>query len=199
MTAEFLITVLVIELTPGPTMITLATVSAAQGRAAGLAAVAGVAAGLSLYLVLTTLGFGVAFAAAPGLLRLLSWAGVAYLFWLGLEALRSAETPVAPDPRAPFLQGFLANALNAKSLVFYTALLPSFLDPNAPPLWSQALALGFVHIAVATTVHIVVALGAARAASVAGFGMRSRATSWAFALSLWAVAFWLAVRELSAA
>jgi threonine/homoserine/homoserine lactone efflux protein len=82
------------------------------------------------------------------LFQAIRWAGIAYLAWLAVQALRSAvrgEYPAAPDPEASpgqalagWRQGFLSNITNPKVLVFYLAVLPAFLGPHAP-LWALLL------------------------------------------------------------
>jgi threonine/homoserine/homoserine lactone efflux protein len=82
------------------------------------------------------------------LFQAIRWAGIAYLAWLAVQALRSAirgEYTAAPDPRASsgqafagWRQGFLSNITNPKVLVFYLAVLPAFLGAHAP-LWALLL------------------------------------------------------------
>jgi threonine/homoserine/homoserine lactone efflux protein len=90
--------------------------------------------------------------AAQPVFTAIKWAGVAYLFWLGAQALRSAWRGHYPDPSgagtggtalAGWRQGFLSNITNPKVLVFYLAVLPQFLPPD-PPFW-QLAALALTH------------------------------------------------------
>ena len=83
--------------------------------------------------------------------------GAAYLFWMGIHALRAGREvtaavvrhggqkeevqPVRGLRRRAFRQGFLTNALNPKAVVFFLTMLPQFLDPHAA-LWPQFLELG---------------------------------------------------------
>src|SRR5690606_24551245 len=80
--------VLLVELTPGPNMGSLAALSASQGRTAGFRAVAGVTLGLAFYMLLAVLGVAEILAAAPLVYGALRWAGVAYLLYLAWEAWR---------------------------------------------------------------------------------------------------------------
>jgi threonine/homoserine/homoserine lactone efflux protein len=103
------------------------------------------------------------------LFQAIRWAGIAYLVWLAVQALRSAvrgEYATAPDPEAfpgqafaGWRQGFLSNITNPKVLVFYLAVLPAFLGPEAP-VWTLLLfasthaAVGLVYlVALVTGVH----------------------------------------------
>ena len=103
------------------------------------------------------------------LFQAIRWAGIAYLLWLAVQALRSAvrgEYPAAAHPEpasgqgfAGWRQGFLSNITNPKVLVFYLAVLPQFLGPDAP-LWALLLfasthaGVGLVYLlALVTGVH----------------------------------------------
>lgn len=207
MTLEFLWVAVVIELTPGPNMLVLASLAARHGAPTALMAVAGVTAGLGAYLVASALGLGVALAQAPMLLAALRWAGVAYLVWLAYEAAtQSAQGPPAAiaadgdaaltpsgDARRYFWRGFLVNLLNAKAAVFYAVLLPHFMTPDGPPYAIQALGLGLVHLGVATSVHLAIVLSAGAAATALQQAVDSRAVRYSFAAALLASAAWLAV------
>ena len=87
----FILTCLVIELTPGPNMAYLALLSASIGRRAGFAATLGVALGLLIVGLAAALGLAAVIANSRLLYEALRWAGVLYLFWLAWEA--SATRP----------------------------------------------------------------------------------------------------------
>ena len=195
----FLLAILLIELTPGPNMGYLAIVASRFGRMAGLATIAGVTAGLAVYMLLSVFGLTEIILKADWLYDLLRWTGVAYLLWLAWDTWRG-ERPTGPgdvviEPSRITLawRGFLANILNPKAAVFYVALLPGFTDP-ARPFAAQALGLGLIHIAVALVIHSAIVLAAARASPLLaslsdGQGARVRA---AFAIALALIAVWLA-------
>lgn len=197
----FLLAVLLIELTPGPNMGYLAAVGTRWGRRAGLTTVAGVTCGLGFYMLLAVAGLGQAILHAPLIYAALRWAGVVYLLWLATDTWRGgAETSpgnalTTPDPRRLFARGLVANLLNPKAVVFYIALLPGFTNPARGNPAAQALTLGMIHIAVSVTVHcaIVLAAGSARPA-ITGWtaGSRRRRLDRGFALTLAAIALWLA-------
>src|SRR6476469_8873340 len=83
---EFILTVLILELTPGPNMTYLATLTLDRGRRAGMLATAGVAAGLSVHAVVAAYGLGVLVSQSALVYDLLRWTGVAYLLYLAWEA-----------------------------------------------------------------------------------------------------------------
>ena len=193
----FLIALALIELTPGPNMGWLALVALARGRLAGFAAVAGVTAGLAVWMLAAAYGLTEVFALWPPLYQGLRWAGVLFLLWLAWEAWREPVADAAPTPdvrslRGLFLRGMMGNLLNPKAAVFYVALLPTFMRPDHGAPLTQALTLGGLHLAVAVMVHSLIVMGAARAAGavlprVKGPGIRA-----VMAAGLVVVAVWLA-------
>jgi threonine/homoserine/homoserine lactone efflux protein len=192
---EFVATALVIEITPGPNMAYLASLAATRGRRAGLAAVAGVVAGLSLYGALAALGLAALIGESPSLYALLRYGGVAYLLWLALDAWRDrapAEQGAPPGDGALAWRGFVVNVLNPKAGVFFVAVLPEFIDSAQGGALAQSLTLAAVYVAIATLVHvgIVLAAGAAQPWLAAGSG-RARVLRRVLALLLAAVAIWL--------
>jgi threonine/homoserine/homoserine lactone efflux protein len=165
----FLLAVSLIELTPGPNMGWLALVAMGRGRIAGMAAVAGVTLGLSVWMVAAAFGLTSVLLAFPGLYQAVRWAGVAFLLWLAWEAWAGAGQ-IAPDAEPDrrtlgglFLRGLTGNLLNPKAAVFYVALLPTFMRPDHGSPLGQALTLGGLHLVVAVVVHSLIVLGAAKA------------------------------------
>ena len=163
----FLLAVLLIELTPGPNMGWLALVAAGRGRAAGLAAVAGVTLGLTAWMLAAVAGLTQILLRAPTLYQGLRWAGVAFLLWLAWEAWRVPPDRTAPvdegTKRGLFLRGLMGNLLNPKAAVFYVALLPGFIRSDHGAAWVQALWLGGMHVAISVVIHVAIVLGADRA------------------------------------
>ncbi|MFE1600269.1 LysE family translocator [Methylobacterium sp. ID0610] len=162
----FLITVLVLELTPGPNMTTLAVLALARGRRAGLAMVLGVALGLAVQALAAGLGAGFAVARYPALFGLLRWAGVLVLVGLSVEIwIGRDEGPAAAAGDSGdglLLRGFLLNLLNPKSFLFFLAALPRFVRPEGPSVEMQMITLGAVYVLIATVIHAGIVLLAAR-------------------------------------
>jgi threonine/homoserine/homoserine lactone efflux protein len=165
----FLLAVALIELTPGPNMGWLALVSLGRGRWAGFAAVAGVTAGLAVWMLAAAFGLTQVLLIWPPLFQIIRWAGVVFLLWLAWEAWRGESDPAATDGpdhrtmRGLFLRGMTGNLLNPKAAVFYVALLPTFMRPDHGSPLVQALTLGGLHLVVAVVVHALIVLGAAGA------------------------------------
>ena len=192
----FLLTSLILELTPGPNMGTLASLALERGRVAGLAAVGGVATGLAVVGVLAALGLAAAISESPTIYQVLRWAGVCYLLYLAFEAWRKAgrggimASPA--DGGSLFVHGLMLNLLNPKAALFYIAVLPTFIDPAHGFLLAQNLTLVAIYVAVATVVHAAVVLLAAwlRPALLAGVGEIIARRSLAVLMA--AIAIWFA-------
>jgi threonine/homoserine/homoserine lactone efflux protein len=167
--AAFLAASFVLAVTPGPGVVYIVARTLAQGRGAGLASVAGVAAGNLGNAVGAALGLAALFAVSSLAFSVVKYAGAAYLIYLGVKALRRpspAESPgefAAPLKRRIARDGFLVALLNPKTALFFAAFLPQFIDPARPAALQGAL-LGVVFVAVAALTDSAYVL----AASVAG-------------------------------
>ena len=196
----FALTCVIIEITPGPNMAWLAALSIARGWRTGLAAVAGVALGLSAYGIAAALGVAAVIESSPFIFQALRWAGVAYLLWLTWDAWSTAEeiTPAGTsdanhDRASAFRRGLITNLLNPKAAVFYVAMLPEFVTAATGSIVVQTLTLSAIYVAIATAVH---ALIVTLASSVRGLVARSgqmKAIRRVLALGLVGVAVWLAL------
>lgn len=191
----FLLTALLIELTPGPNMAYLALLSGLEGRRAGFAATAGVALGLLVVGVIAALGVAALLTASPLAYAALRWAGALYLLWLAYEAWQSArevspETAGAPQsPARHFRRGLLVNLLNPKAALFFIAILPSFVVPGGDVAW-QTLVLTIAYVALATGIHIVIVTLSGTLRPWLVEGQRQRAARRVFAVLLAGVAVW---------
>lgn len=159
----FLAATLVLALTPGPGVVFIVTRTLAQGRAAGLASVAGVALGNLANAVAASIGLAALFAASSLAFTVVRWAGAAYLLYLGIQALRQPSatangTPPAPaTPRKLFRDGFFVALLNPKTTLFFAAFIPQFLHPGGSQA-VQALTLSVLFVAVAAVTDSLYAL-----------------------------------------
>ena len=130
----FLLITVVLLLTPGPIVTLVISTSATRGMRAGLITVAGTSSGNALLLAAIALGLTWVLTHAVFLFELLRWAGAAYLVWLGVRAWRSARQPEPPASGngVHFWRGFVVALSNPKTLAFFTAFLPQFVDPALP-------------------------------------------------------------------
>ena len=132
--AGFLLITIVLLLTPGPIVTLVISTAATRGVRAGLVTVAGTSTGNAVLLAAIALGLNWVLGHAVYLFELLRWAGAAYLIWLGVRAWRNAGPATQPTggDHVHFWQGFLVALSNPKTLAFFTAFLPQFVDPARP-------------------------------------------------------------------
>ena len=165
----FLAFATLLTLAPGPDFAIVVRNTVAGGRSRGAWSAVGVTASNAVQGTAAALGLSAIVLRSQPLFEAIRWIGVAYLVYLGVQALRSARRPADPErgrtdgARARgFRQGFLTNITNPKVLVFYLAVLPQFLDPGASLL--AVLALAFTHAAVGIVwlLAVVLALHAIR-------------------------------------
>jgi threonine/homoserine/homoserine lactone efflux protein len=161
MLAAFLAASFVLAVTPGPGVVYIVARTLAQGRSAGLASVAGVAAGNLCNAVGAALGLAALFAVSSLAFSIVKYAGAAYLIYLGVKALRRPATIAAPGGFAPpqkrriARDGFLVALLNPKTALFFAAFLPQFIDPARSLWWQFVIMAGtFAAIEIATELFI---------------------------------------------
>ncbi len=188
-------TCVIVEITPGPNMAWLAALSLSRGWQAGLAAVAGVACGLSIYGIVAALGVAAVIDSSRYLYEALRWAGVAYLLWLAWEAWSSADETTSVtgshERLSAFRRGLITNLLNPKAAVFYIAILPDFVAPQASGILEQTLSLSAVYVAVATAIHALIVILASRLRGFVEDPARMRPIRRMLAIALAGVAIWL--------
>jgi threonine/homoserine/homoserine lactone efflux protein len=182
--ALFAVTALGVLLIPGPAVTYLVARSIDQGRAAGLASVAGLGLGTMAHVVAATLGVSAIVASSALAFSMLKYLGAVYLIAIGIRTwLRNDDHAVPvhgdePDPITrgdlwkAFRQGVLVNVLNPKTALFFLAFLPQFVDPGAGATALQLLVLGtsFVVLGLCTDG------GYALLASTLGTWLRERPT-----------------------
>jgi threonine/homoserine/homoserine lactone efflux protein len=193
----FVLTCVIIELTPGPNMAYLAVLSAGNSRRAGFAATLGIALGLLIVGVGAALGLAALISSSSLLYEGLRWGGVAYLLWLAWDGWRDAtETSPARTEgnrieTAVFVRGLITNLLNPKAAVFYVAVLPTFVDA-ARPVLRQTVFLSMIYVFVATTIHATIVSLAGTARPFLEDPDRSRIVRRVLSLALGAIAVWFA-------
>jgi threonine/homoserine/homoserine lactone efflux protein len=196
--AGFALAVLLIELTPGPNMAWIVTLTISEGRRAGLGAIAGIALGLAANAGLSVLAASLILGQGPGLERAVSLLAAAMMAWLAWEAWRDAGVsstampPRADSPRHA-LAGFVINFLNPKSALFLITVMPQFV-PGGRPSLIQGLSLAAVSVTIATVVHLVLVLSAGHARAALMAEARARTVRRVLALVMLAVGVWFAAK-----
>lgn len=136
--SAFLLITAVLFLTPGPIVTLIVATGARQGTRAALLTVAGASTGNALLLALIAFGLGWILKTSAEVFDYLRWIGAAYLVWLGIQAWRHAGESgesIAPAAHVHAWRGFAVAMTNPKSIAFFTAFLPQFLDPTLPVEW----------------------------------------------------------------
>jgi threonine/homoserine/homoserine lactone efflux protein len=129
---------IVLLLIPGPTILLVISYALGQGWRVALPMAAGVALGDFTAMTLSMLGIGALLLASATVFTVLKWCGAAYLIWLGVKLFRAGGTLEArPNKDATsrlkmLAHAWLITALNPKSITFFVAFLPQFLDTKAP-------------------------------------------------------------------
>ena len=131
----FLLITAVLIVAPGPIVTLVISTGATQGVRAALTTVMGTTAGNVVLLAAIAVGLDWVVANAGALFEALRWTGAAYLVWLGVQAWRRAGLPdeaLTDGGRWRFVRGLLVALSNPKTIVFFTAFLPQFVDPKLP-------------------------------------------------------------------
>lgn len=149
----FTATEIALCVTPGPAVLCVISQALSRGARAGLAASLGILAANAVYFALSATGIGALLAGSWTAFSVVKWAGAVYLIWMGarmifagVEAVRPGEARVDQHHGA-FVIGALTQFANPKALVFFTAILPQFIDP-ALPVVRQIVILGVISVVV---------------------------------------------------
>lgn len=138
---------------PGPTILLVIGQSLGGGARNALPLVAGVALGDLTAMTLSLAGLGALLAASSAAFTALKWVGAAYLVWLGVKMWRAPVGAEAAPPlsaRRALREAYVVTALNPKSIVFFVAFVPQFLDPARPFVPQAAILVAtFVTLAAA--------------------------------------------------
>jgi threonine/homoserine/homoserine lactone efflux protein len=133
--SAFLVITLVLFLTPGPIVTLVVTTGARSGSRAALLTVAGASTGNAVLVACIAFGLSWVLKTSSEIFEYLRWIGAAYLIWLGIQAWRHAgATAEMAQPRGHVYawRGFIVAITNPKSIAFFTAFLPQFIDPTLP-------------------------------------------------------------------
>ena len=149
--ALFLATSIAITMAPGPDNLQVLARGISQGRAAGLVAALGFAAGITFHTTLAALGVAALLRSSPLAFEAIKLAGAAYLVWIGIKALRSQGLATAHE-RAPqplmtvFRQSVLGNLLNPKVTLFFVVFLPQFVQTGGAQNGAQSVTVQMLEL-----------------------------------------------------
>ena len=135
----FLAAMFVMAITPGPANLFAIATGMEKGKGAALLGVVGMNSATLIWFAGSALGLGALIIAFPQAFHVLALAGAAYLVWLGLKSLwagwKNAEShavATVKGGKSAFLDGFTVQIANPKVLLFFTAVLPPFIDVDRP-------------------------------------------------------------------
>jgi len=152
---EYLATSIVIILAPGPSVLFIIARAVAWGRKTALFTVTGNAFGSFILSSLVAVGLGPILQRSDIAFAAVQWGGGGYLIYLGIQAYRDRHVSAAemttkkseePSAIQSMREGFWVAVLNPKTLVFYAAVLPQFIDRNRGNATTQLLFLGIVFV-----------------------------------------------------
>ena len=117
----------VMAITPGPANVFAIATGAQRGKGAALLGMLGMNTASLVWFCGAALGLGALVMAFPRAFHLIALAGAAYVAWLGIKSILSSFKPADPQ-----VDGFAVQISNPKAVLFFTAVLPPFLDPHRP-------------------------------------------------------------------
>ena len=144
---------------PGPDFAVVVRESVTHGRRAGTWTALGVGCGIFIHVTYSLLGIGLIVSQSIMLFNVLKWAAAAYLFYIGIKALRARPAPAGAEQalleqvdrssRGAFVSGFVTNGLNPKATLFFLSLFTVVINPHTP----LAIQAGYgLYLACATAV-----------------------------------------------
>ena len=177
----FSVVALVAIATPGPTVLLALANGSRYGVRRSLPGMLGAVASDFVLVGAVALGLGALLAASEFWFSVVKWVGAAYLAWLGVRLLRSqggldlsqAGSAEGVTARSVFAKSFLVAVTNPKGYLFCSALLPQFIDANAPQ-WPQYAAIAVVFAGLDFAVMLAYAIVGAKAVQL----LRRRAVLW---------------------
>ncbi len=145
----FILSSIVIILTPGQDMILVMSRSISQGQKAGVLTALGVSAGLLVHTILASLGLGALLLTSEVLFNLIKFIGAGYLIYIGFNLLKNKNSKLHINElentsyKNMFIQGALSNIMNPKIAIFYFSYLPQFVNSNHLNETIELFILGF--------------------------------------------------------
>jgi threonine/homoserine/homoserine lactone efflux protein len=136
--SAFLLITFVLVIVPGPIVTLVIATGATRGIRAALITVIGTTLGNAVLLACIALGLNWVLKTSAEVFEVLRWIGAAYLIWLGIQSWRTAgqaAEALPPRHRVHISRGFLVAITNPKTIAFFTAFLPQFVDPALPVGW----------------------------------------------------------------
>ena len=136
----YVLTEAALSLSPGPAVMLVIAYGLTQGARRSVAATLGILAANTLYFALSATSVGAVIAASPTFFTVVKWIGAGYLVYVGLSAIFGRPSPLTVSATGPrrgsrgsiFVAGLTLQLANPKTLIFFVAILPQFVDPRLP-------------------------------------------------------------------
>jgi threonine/homoserine/homoserine lactone efflux protein len=148
----YTVTVFVASIMPGPSMLLALTHGIKYGAKRTIISALGNLSVTLLQAAISIAGLGAILLASEGLFNMIKWAGAAYLVYMGISIWRSpkmsvsgkssSDTPSEVPLRKMYLQAAFVTAGNPKAIIFFTAVFPQFIDPDASYISQCSMLMG---------------------------------------------------------
>ncbi|MGG1663617.1 LysE family translocator [Brevibacillus sp. NRS-1366] len=143
----FVITTLLIALTPGADTVLVTKNTLFRGKGVGFKTVGGVCAGITIHIAIAVLGLSAIIANSVLLFTIIKYIGAAFLILMGIVTLFSKKPNLSSDTttsektpiRSYFFQGMFSNVLNPKAIIFFMSFLPQFIVPEEHTLFQMII------------------------------------------------------------
>ena len=163
--SAFLVVVLGLFLIPGPAVILTTTRAIQGGRKVGIATGLGIATGDFIHTLFAAVGFSAILMTSAFAFNFIKIVGALYLLYMGIQAILAkasqTDTPKASTVSAgsAYRQGVLVEVLNPKTALFFLALFPQFVNPEAGATVVQFLFLGIIFVLLSITYTTILTIG----------------------------------------
>ena len=166
----FVISGILLNITPGSDTMYILGKSISLGRRAGIVSVLGISSGAVIHTILAALGLSIILAKSTMAFNIVKYAGAIYLIFMGVRAIISKQgqnkldTSVEETSLAKvYIQGLLTNLLNPKVALFFLTFLPQFVDPHTQYGAISFLFLGATFLTTGTVWCLLLAIFASMA------------------------------------
>lgn len=155
----FIAAAFIMVVIPGPTVLFTIGRSIALGRLGGFLSILGTAVGSIVLVLAVALGVGTVIAQSVVLFTVVKVLGAGYLIFLGIQAIRHRKDAAATIAKAGhtrpgwrlLVEGFVVGVTNPKSIAFFLAILPQFVDLQAGSVALQLFVLGAIVVVIGVT------------------------------------------------
>ncbi len=180
----FLISGILLNLTPGTDTMYILGRSISQGKKAGIVSVLGISTGIVFHIILATLGLSVILAKSDLAFKIVKYIGAMYLVFLGIQNIVKKKDGTFElknhkeefNYKKIYISGILTNLLNPKVGLFFLAFLPQFIDPNYAESFLPFLILGATFLTTSTTWCMILSIFASKISD--GFRKNYKIKKW---------------------